>query len=340
MRRLVALALLTFNLDAAAGERKRANKRGQRAAAEAPEPPQAPPAAPALSVPGWAADVPESGQILRLLDPGAEPRAVRAFRPTAGSTARFTMSNDMQMSMTMGGIVMPSVPIPTQVMEMETVVDEVNPDGSAVVTTTLVDVRLVVGPDSTTPPQVAQAMAAALEPLRGMETTVEMDQRGNVVMLELTVAPDTPPELQAQLDQMANAVEEAAHALPSEPIGVGASWEVLQHTAAGGFALGQREVWTLDSMSGDTLVLSATVEQSALDATLTVPNLPPEAKATVRSLSSSGASSMEVDLNRIGVAFGAMAMDLSMAMELDMPGMPRSEMTMDMGLEVTFAPVD
>jgi hypothetical protein len=104
--------------------------------------------------------------------------------------------------------------------------------------------------------------------LNGVKATTVMSNRGVTKSTDMQVA---DPAMQAMMSQMSSSIENLSSAFPEEPVGVGAKWEVRQAITGGGQTQFQKSIYEVASMSGKTVSLKVTTDQTAPPQTIDNP---------------------------------------------------------------------
>jgi hypothetical protein len=217
-----------------------------------------------------------------LVQPGTPPLQVLRYHLTRGSKTAselvwdFTADTDGQRG-----------PMPTLVLELETVVDDVLADGTAKLRITVIRTTVRDRADSTVGSDLLRAEAAALQGLVITET-LSPDRRlsDSQVVTTATVATG----VRARLDSVSRGLEQIAMRLPAEPVGIGASWRERRTLPAGGIRATSETTYALTSMTGDKVAYTAaslatgtpqTIEQEGLKVEVTNTHGHSEARGTV-----------------------------------------------------------
>lgn len=233
------------------------------------------------------ADEALEGSEVRLLNPGEEPREELRYRVPEG----FEGAIDMVIAMAMRQpqpLEMPPIRLRMNVSDVK-----VDPEGFAYSFT--FDDPTVDGELEDMPPERKEEFLREISQLGMLRGKVSLDNRG---MLR-DVSFDEPGQ-SPQLDQLVTEIEQSVRAittaLPEEPVGVGAAWEVVQTHTTNELTLEQRAEMTLRERDGSRLVIGTDVTQSAGRQRLPNPRLPPEAAMYLESMKGSGGGVANVDL--------------------------------------------
>jgi hypothetical protein len=179
-----------------------------------------------------------------LVQPGTAPfQAVRYHLTRGTSTASalvwdFTASNDGQRS-----------PMPTLVVELETVVADVLPDGSARLQITITRTRVRDQAGSSVGSDLVREEAAAMQ---GVIITETLAPDGKLSESHVDAA-SLPDNVRARLDNLSRSLEQAAMQLPAEPVGIGATWRERKSLPAGGIRAVSETTYTLTSLTSDKI---------------------------------------------------------------------------------------
>jgi hypothetical protein len=241
--------------------------------------------APAVESAATAADV-------TLLDAGAAPRRVLRYALTKGSSESVSMRQQMGLAMEMNGMAMPAQSMPATLMATKVDVGDVAADGTADVTVTIERVDLdTVGAD----PMLVAQMRPAFASFSGVTMRYRMTPSGQ--LSNLALSENAPPQLQAA--QALGSTEQLSVALPADAVGVGARWTASRAVEQNGMTIRQDMEYTVRSLAADSAVLELVVVQSAKDQRITLPGMPPNAEATLRSLDGRGTSSVVIRFDRV-----------------------------------------
>ena len=261
------------------------------------------------ALPAQAANAPGA---VTLIDAGAAPRRALRYALTKGTTESMSLRQQIGMAMTVEGTAMPAPSMPATVMTTRIDVDDVAADGAADVRVEIVSIA--VDAADADPALVAQ-MNPALAIMKGVTMRYRLSPTGQVS--NLTMSENAPPQLQAA--QALGSTEQFSVALPSEPVGVGASWKTSRPVEQNGMTIDQEIEYRVRSLAGDTVVLEMALAQSAKDQPVLTPTLPPGTNARLRSLSGAGKSTVVILLTRVQPSL-ELNMEMKMNLELDMAG--------------------
>ncbi|MCB9763707.1 MAG: hypothetical protein H6739_28315 [Alphaproteobacteria bacterium] len=286
----------------------------------------------AFTLPDWAADVPQEGALVRLIEPGAEPLETLRFAPASGHTETMRMVMDMDMTMDVGGMTMPMM-MPVMVMDMDIEVTEVDEAGDIHYNAAVS--RFVVEDKEGAMEGLAAQLEAEMQGMVGLRGDMVVSNTGEARSAGFTAPPDAPDTVKQQLQSINQNANNMAVPLPEEPVGVGARWEVLKRTSSNGMEVVERSEIHLASREGDAVTLESTVEQHLANPDLQLPGMPPGAQVELVSFSSNGSTTSAMVLSNLAPDKADGKVTLDMAMNVDAgAGMQPMTMHLDLGLEM------
>ncbi|WP_053205259.1 hypothetical protein [Jiangella muralis] len=183
-------------------------------------------------------------------DAGDEPRALMELTPTAGDSAATTMTMTMASSSTVDGEELPAAPVPPMTMGMVITVEDVTDD--EITMTVVYDSAEIEGGDPT-----AQGL---LDSMVGLTATVTSTRSGAFI----DGGYDTEgldPSLAPLLEQFETQLASLTVPLPTEPVGVGATWDVATSADLLGGTFCNVYGYTLTSFDGDAYEMTAEISQ-------------------------------------------------------------------------------
>jgi hypothetical protein len=179
-----------------------------------------------------------------LVQPGTAPRQALRYQLSKGNkiTSQLECDADIKSS-ELGG------PMPTQVVALETVVDDVLPDGAAKLRITVTDAGIRERPGAEA---VGDVMRAQIAAMRGVVISETLAPDGNISDARVE-AGATSDKLHRELDGLLRNLEHVATRLPAEPVGVGAVWRERRTLPEGGVRAVSEITYTLASLDGTTV---------------------------------------------------------------------------------------
>lgn len=186
--------------------------------------------------------------------PGVEPRQLLRYQLTRGTRANSEMVCDVDLrSDGQPG------PMPTLVVNLETAIEDVTPDGTAKLRLTVLGVTVRERPGSTVTRELVQGQAEAL---RGVVITETLAPYGQVSDSQIEAA-TLPEPARAQLDTLSRNLAQIAMELPTQPVGAGARWRLRKALPDGGIRALADTTYTLTSLDGNTLGYTSTSAATA-----------------------------------------------------------------------------
>ncbi len=274
----------------------------------------APAPSPAEGAPTVAADG------LTVLEPGAAPREVLRYSLAPG--ARTTVELALDLDIDAGGL---GGTLPTVIVQSEIAVTEVRPDGSALIRTTILDVRAQDRAGTLMP---ASSMTAHMQLLRGLALVGELRPDGGLGELALgPTATPLPPALAQQLDSVRRGLTQLAMPLPTTPVGIGARWtygRTIRPAASTDLAVEMhaRTTVTLTDLALPRVTFTSTTEVTGADQRVAQAGL----TVTVSQITGTGHGAGTLDLGQLSLT-GELVQSLASDMEA---GGETTHMRMDM----------
>ena len=183
-----------------------------------------------------------------LIQPGALPLQVLRYHLTKGSKTASELMYDVDVK-TDGE----NAPMPTLVVDFETMVEDVLGDGSAQLRITVVDAS-VRDRSGSEPGDVMRSQAAAL---RGVVIAETLAPDGNISGSRVESA-GTSAKASSQLDSLLRGLERMTMRLPAEPVGAGARWRERRTLPEGGIRATSEITYTLAARTGSTFTYTST----------------------------------------------------------------------------------
>jgi hypothetical protein len=238
-----------------------------------------------------------SPPIVRLLEPGAEPRADLSYAFVKGATQRMGMGSDMAAGMKTRQGAIPQTPMPHMTMLLDTTDAEKNAMGEH-----RMDLRLTsvsVDPNGAQQEQMARALKPQTDAMKGLGVSYWVSPKGMVRDVKIDMPSTIPPAAQALMAGLSESFESIVVPLPAGAVGVGARWQVVTRVSRGGADLIQSSIYTLKARSGSRASLEFTVVHLAGNDLIHTPQMPPAMNAKLKSFSSSGSGSTSLDLRSV-----------------------------------------
>jgi hypothetical protein len=204
-----------------------------------------------------------------LVSPGAAPFQTVRYHLARGSKTMselvwdLTATNDGQPG-----------PMPTLIIELETVVADVLPDGDAKLRITITRTRVRDQAGSSAGSELVREEAAAMQ---GVIITENLAPDGKLSDSHVDAA-TVPDNVRTRLDGLSRTLEQVAMQLPAEPVGLGATWRERKSLPAGGIRAVSETTYTVTSLTRDKIAYTGvglatgtpqTIEQDGLKVEVT-----------------------------------------------------------------------
>lgn len=255
-------------------------------------------------------------------DAGDEPRTLMEISPTAGDAAAVDMRMIVETTASVDGEESPAAPSPPMIMGMVMTVDEVTDD--EITMTVSYDRVEVEGGDPT--------LQGLLDSMVGVTGTVTTTRSGAFVDGELDTS-GVDPALAPTMQQLDSQLASLTVPLPTEPVGAGATWDVVTAVDSQGFTFCNTFSYTLTSFDGDAYELAVETAQRAEPATIE------QGGTSVELIEGSGSGS-GTSAGRLSFPIavsGTTATATSIAMSID-DGSAAQTLEMDLAIQMELTP--
>jgi len=225
-----------------------------------------------------------------LLEPGAEPRVTLAFKPAKelNQLSRLTIKSSKEQVSGAGERM--SMNMPALTLELGCQVNELDEAGKAKVIETLHRSAVNGGADSD--PNQVEMFRQTYAQLEGMKSEAEIKSTGERVTTDATANPTGG-------GNVGDVTASFAMILPTEPVGVGAKWDVDSNVDQQGLKLSMKFTYEVVALEGDKISVKIVMDGESPSQELALPNLPPGAKAELLSAGLSGEGTADYDLSRL-----------------------------------------
>lgn len=312
IRPLVGLVAFAFAVVAASPERVQTRE-------------QAPAGYPAMGSPA----------IVKMLSPGADPKAPLRYKIPAGFKTSGAITVTMGLSMNMGGMSLPPMDLPGMKMSFDVAVTGVTPTGDATYDLAFTDMTTEPAPGLD--PSVAAMIQGSAGAIKDIKGTATVSNRGVVRSTTFDLSKMTDPNLKQALQQVSSQMEGMAIPLPEEAVGVGAKWEARQAVNAAGMSTYVRTEYELVSATATSVQLRVKSETTAPPQAMSNPMLGADTQIQVEKLSGTNAGTVTLRLDGL-VPTAEMSGTTNTAMSISMGGQ-NQQMNMDIKMKTSIAPV-
>lgn len=224
-----------------------------------------------------------------------EQRALR-YKLVKGTKAKLELSMSNAISAGNRDMKMPAL-----VITLELVVEDVKPDGTANIKTTIVAATMREVPGATVPVGVVAEMATSLS---GTVFTATLSPTGRVIDPKVVPTKNVPTPVRAQIEQLNQQISQVAIPLPEVPVGVGAKWSVKSDTDLDGIKLVTVTTTEVVKLEGEVVTFASATTITAPDQKVRNGDV----QAELKDIGGGGSSKGVVDLAR-------MTMDGEMSLE-------------------------
>ena len=277
---------------------------------------------------------------LRLIANGSEPRTVFRFQYHAGETHDLSSIISMGAAVAVDDVEAPAVPPIEGETRTSLSVRAVMPDGSAII-----DISFpFAGIHNDSGSQDAAAVAArrSVQSLMQIRATMVCTTQGHVQELVVYLPRDADQQLRQLVDQVTQTVSQIATQLPSEPVGVGAEWEVIDHMHSNfGLSLNRAAHFTVTTLvQGTSFSATEAVTITGIPGDMSLPHPPgqgPQPVFHLESANGTGSATVTALFNGL-VAFATSRFAVELAMTT--PTQPVRHMRMRMTGDVTIHPAE
>ena len=234
------------------------------------------------------------GVTLKLLAAGAEPRKALRFKLGRGDKAKAEIRMAMDVRVSADGEAKRAIKLPVATAIINLKMTSVEADVFAF------DWVVLAYNAEDTPgvlPQVLSGFKAQVGQLVGAKGTGTIDPQGRNLGATFEMPPGAEPQAEQLMSGMRDAMATISAPLPTQAIGVGASWRVAQTTTQNGTKSNIEHTYTIEAMDGDTLTLAIQMKISGVPGPLRAPG--PGESAHLDSMSGSGSGKIVVALTEL-----------------------------------------
>jgi hypothetical protein len=262
---------------------------------------------------------PEPGLEVRLLDPGAEPRAPLRLAPTVGDAYDLVYETSFAMTLDMNEHRMLAIDEQSHAV-LGLRVAAVDADGNATI-------ELLVRELADPMYDPSKPTAASTRSLVGERGSFVVDPRGRVVSTDLPFLAGVGADAAEILNLPDHLV-----ALPDEPVGLGASWEIRSTAVRRGLTVHNVDVHRLVARTGATVRTELTQRHDCPPQLMLEAARDPYTQLSIRDYEGGGSGAIELSLDRVLPRANTLAFDVTAKMQFHSPGMAG-----DMGMKMKVA---
>jgi hypothetical protein len=278
--------------------------------------------------------VKERPPIVTLLTPGKRPHQLLRMRFEVGARRTLTMTIDSKAQLAVAGGAGLASQSPPLITTMEIQVDEVTPEGDALIRFRLT--HAAVADTSALDPDAAASIGRALDSIVGLQGSYRCTVRGLVSDVWIGIPRDSSPMLRQLLEDVRQSLQQIAAPLPERRVGRGAKWRVETGLQLVRVRAVQCSTFRVTSMRRPIVNVDLAVEQSADPQTMAAPGIPENEWAELRSLRSIGGGKARWNLEQLGAVRAQMSSKLVMEIGVRDRAAREHAMTMTMSTDVTM----
>jgi hypothetical protein len=235
---------------------------------------------------------------IEVVNPGSEPRRKLRFRvpDRRRETANLVLKTSAKT--TLADNPTPPVNLPINVIQMETEVTKVEPNGDMQVKFRYPSVQVVAVDDKVSPDAV-KLMRTTFSKLTNLQGELVLDERGQTKSSKFSLPAQSDPILQQLSSQLTNSFNQVSSPIPEEAIGKGAKWRATNYVKASGIKIEQVAYYHLTSLQDNVATIDIKMEQKALPQVLELPGLPPDLAVNLISFDTQGRGRLRMSLDRL-----------------------------------------
>ena len=260
--------------------------------------------------------------LVRLLEPGAEPRADLSYGIARGPSPKLGMAMDMAVRMSAGGQ-KNEAKLPRMAMTLDGSADEKSDTNEWKILAHLIGITIDGKGEQAQ--QIAAAMRPQVEAMKGLGISYWLNPKGRVRDVKVELPKGFPAAARTLVEGLNQSFESMVAPLPREPVGLGAKWQVVSRMAASGADLLQSATYTLKARDGEHATLDVTMTQLSASDTINAPNSPPGQVTRVKSFSSGGTGTTRISTASAVPEGGVTAMKTAMTITASPTDDPASE---------------
>lgn len=255
---------------------------------------------------------------ITLLDNGAEPAEPLRYELEVGASEKLTLTMSYSAENRLQAAPPQRLKFPGMRMVFSVEIMEALDGGRYRYQFELVDTALTdtAGADQT----LVKMAGAGLKKSVGMRGTAVVDANGVIREGNLDIPDGLDPNMRVMMESMKSSMEQLSSPLPTEALGPGARWELRQTLAQSGVSLEQTTTYELVQDAKGKRTLRGAIQQEADRQDVDLPGVE---KAELVSLTASGTSEIELDLDRLAPRAGTIEIESTSQFEITVQGQSR-----------------
>ena len=263
---------------------------------------------------------PESDLAVQLLDPGAEPRVALRFAPKVGDAYDLVYEASFAMTLEMGEHRMFSIDETSHAV-LGLRVAAVDAGGNATM-------ELIVRELSDPMYDPSKPAQASTRDLAGERGSFVVDPRGRVVSTDLPFLAGVGPDAAEILNLPDHLI-----ALPEEPVGLGATWEIHSTAVRRGLTIHNVDIHRLVALAGGTIRTELAQRHECPPQVMLEASRDPYTQLAIADYEGGGGGAVELSLDRVLPRANTLSFDAKSKMEFHSPGM-NGDMGMTMKVSI------
>jgi hypothetical protein len=235
---------------------------------------------------------------LEMLSEGEEPKQKLRFKVANKGKETATLVMNMESSNNLAGNPVPAVKLPINVVEMQTEITQVDPNGDMHVQFRYPNVQVVVTDDKVSP-EVTKLMRTLMPKLTEIKGEFVIDERGQTKSSKFALPSENDPLSQQLSSQLANSFNQLSSPIPEVAIGKNAKWRTINSVKVNGIEIKQIANYHLKDLQNNLATIDIKLEQKGEPQTINLPGLPPELAVNLKSFSTQGSGRMKISFDRL-----------------------------------------
>jgi len=236
----------------------------------------------------------EAPPLVRVLDPGSEPRQELRWAVESGFEQPLTATLGIAVDAVIV-LIRSNMPMVESSYDLTMQAKKVRKDGTVRVGFSVTGVEVVV-PEGQEPKQT-EAQKLAMQERARVVGSYTLSPQGAISDFELSKASGGAPAAPSLVDLLRWSLGQMTPALPAEPVGVGAKWSAHESILQGGILVNQLRTFELLKRDGNRVELAVELRQSAGPQPYTNPMT--GASFELQGLNGTGSGTLGWDLSRL-----------------------------------------
>jgi hypothetical protein len=206
---------------------------------------------------------------LELLDAGAAPRQKIKFRPLPNSQQTIKVTMGMSMDMVLGETPLPKTNLPKIAIEIDLQIGKIEPSGDINYRFKYRDIKAIA--DKDTSPVTTVSFQKSLKTLVGISGDILLGSDGLVKRQKLTLPKTIDPTLKQTIEQFNESIDRMYIQLPSQAVGLGAKWQIINSLTTNGIQLNQTDTYEVVALDARGMTVKNKIAESAPPQNIVVP---------------------------------------------------------------------